>query len=178
MTLPMRDQPEYASRRGHAVLKIIVLTGVLAAVMALIYIVLIQAARTVTCRDQLTRIYQALEVYEMSHGAMPRLAFYPEQPLSDIESICVALEAYGLEPETWVCPGSHRVIANTGLSYIWNTRLNGRSLRSFREPQWLLAEIHALAPDVPRPHLGYCNVLFTDGSIQRVRYPAQEIADW
>lgn len=166
------------SRQGHAVVKLIGLTAVMGLTVALIYMLLIQAARTVQCRDQLINIYRALEVYEMSHGTLPRLAFYPEEPNSDLDSMSVTLEAYGLEPSTWICPSSHEIIANTGLSYIWNTRLNGRKLRDAAEPQWLIAEINALSPDVPRPHLGYCNVLFTDGSVKRVRNPASEIADW
>jgi prepilin-type processing-associated H-X9-DG protein len=166
------------SRSGHAVLKLVALTGVLAATIGIIYFVLVEAARTVQCRDQLSRIYQALEVYEMSHGSLPRLAFYPEEPLADLDSICVVLEAYGLESSTWICPSSHKVIANAGISYIWNTRLNGRNTRSLREPQWMMVEINALSADAPRPHLGYCNVLFTDGSIARIRNPAETLADW
>lgn len=160
---------------GHVIFKLFVLTVVIFAIVGGIYFVLIQISATVRCEDQLSRIYQALELFEMDRGSLPRLAFFPDEPMTDPDSIRVVLEEYGVDPNVWVCPNAHPSVANLGLSYIWNTKLNGLNLRNFDERQWVLVEINALSPDVPAPHIGYYNVLFTDGSVERVRDPANTL---
>ncbi len=140
-----------------------------------IYYVLIQVSKTVQCSDQLIRIYQALELFEMDRGSLPHLAFYPDEPMTDPDSIRVVLEEYGVDPHAWVCPASHPLITNLGLSYIWNTRLNGANLRGFDERQWMLIEVNALSDDVPAPHLGYYNVLYSDGKVERISDPAESL---
>ena len=52
------------------------------------------------CREQMKRIYGALGFYEVQNGSLPTMSFYPENPLSDEDSLRVVLEAYGLDPET------------------------------------------------------------------------------
>lgn len=167
-----------SSTAGHALFKLIVLMLVVLALMGALYLALMSASHAVTCVGNLKRIYNALEVYEMSHGALPRLNYYPEEAMGTAGSICVVLESYGLDPRTWICPATHPIIRETGLSYLWNTRLNGASLRELTERQWMMVEINAASPGMPGPHFGYCNVLFTDGTVERVRNPAREIAGW
>lgn len=160
------------------VTKLAALTVAILTVVAMIYFVLIASAKTLACQENLNRIYQSLEMYELAHGSLPRLAFYAEEPLSDPESICVALESYGLTPETFICPSAHALVAETGLTYIWNTRLNGRSMQEFYEKQWMLVEIEAISSEVSGPHFGSCQVLYTDGSIERARNPADVLELW
>jgi prepilin-type processing-associated H-X9-DG protein len=168
----------FAGAHRKTVVKLLALTLAILLVVGVMYLVLVVSTHTLTCQDNLTRIYQALETYELAHGALPRLAFYPEEPLSDPESICVALEAYGLTPTTFICPSVHHLVARTGLTYIWNTRLNGRSMQDFYEKQWMLVEINAISTEVGCPHFGSCNVLFTDGSVERIRNPAALLERW
>ena len=163
------------NRAGHIIFKLFLLTVAVFAMVGGIYFMLMQVSKTVTCSEQLTRIYQALELFEMDRGSLPRLAFYPDEPMSDPDSIRVVLEEYGIDPSTWVCPSAHPMIVNLGLSYIWNTRLNGANLRSFTERHWMLIEINALSDDVPAPHFGYYNVLYTDGTIERISDPIQSL---
>jgi hypothetical protein len=149
------------------IFKLFVLSVALFALVGGIYWTLMRASMTVRCSERLLRIYQALELYDMERGALPRLAFFPDEPMTDPDSIRVALEEYGVDHECWICPASHPSIANTGLSYIWNVRLNSVSLRSLTERQWMLVEINALSRDVAAPHFGRYNVLFTDGQVER-----------
>lgn len=175
----MTNTPEsIAARAGHVPAKLLALAAAIALVITAIYMALYAASRTLACRDNLTRIFEALEIHEMTHGALPHLAFYPAEPLTDTESICIVLEAYGIDPSTWICPSAPDVMTGTGLTYIWNTRLNGRSLRNLGERQWMLMELHGLDQTLPGPHFRSCNVLFTDGTVERVRNPAESIARW
>ena len=49
------------------------------------------------------------------------------------------------------------------------------NLRRNGPPVWMLVEMTAVSSDLPAPHLGQCNVLFTDGSIRRIRDPLKEL---
>lgn len=167
-----------SSVHGKTITKLLALGVCILLVVGIMYLALMASTRTLTCQENLTRIYQALETYELAHGSLPRLAFLAAEPLSDPESLCVVLESYGLTPEHFICPAAHPLIAETGLTYIWNTRLNGRSMQDFYEKQWMLVEINAIAPDIAGPHFGACNVLFTDGSVERIRNPADLLAAW
>lgn len=158
--------------------RLIVISAVILLVISAMYAALFSATRTLACRDNLIRIFDALEIYEMSHGALPHLDFYPEDPHTGSASICVVLESYGLDPSSWICPSAPDIMTRTGLTYIWNTRLNGRSMRSFGERQWMLMELHGLDPTLPGPHFRSCNVLFTDGTVERIRNPATELTRW
>ena len=160
---------------GHVILKMFLLTVAIAVLVGGIYFTLMQISMTVRCSDQLTRIYQALELFEMDRGTLPRLAFYPDEPMTDPDSIRVVLEEYGVDPTVWICPAAHRRVSSTGLTYIWNAQLNGSNLRSYDERQWVLVEINALSKDVDAPHLRYYNVLYTDGKVERVRDPLHSL---
>jgi len=162
----------------NTITKLVILASLILLLVGVMYLVLIASSKTLACRENLARIYQSLEMYELAHGSLPRLAFFAEEPRSDSESICVVLESYGLSPETFVCPSAHPLVAKTGLSYIWNTRLNGRSMQDFYEKQWMLVEIEAISLDVNFPHFGACQVLYTDGSIERMRNPAGVLNGW
>jgi hypothetical protein len=165
----------FSRQSGHIIFKLFLLTVAIFGLVGSIYYVLIQVSNTVRCSDQLSRIYQALELFEMDRGSLPRLASFPDEPMTDPDSIRVVLEEYGVDPNVWVCPTAHATVANLGMSYVWNTKLNGLNLRDFEERQWVLIEINALSPDVPAPHIGHYNVLFTDGTVERVRDPANTL---
>lgn len=149
---------------------LILALGILA-MLGVLMLGMITANQAVHCSYNLKRIYQALDLYEMHNGSLPVMAFYPSEPFSDPASIRVVLETYGPDERTWTCPAIHTLIKQTGLSYVWNTDLNGASLRNNSGRKWMLVELNALSREVDRPHFGYCNVLFTDGSVERIRYP-------
>lgn len=163
------------SQSGSAIFRLFLMTVAVFAIVGAIYFVLMQASMVVKCEDQLTRIYQALELFEMDRGSLPRLAFYPDEPMTDPDSIRVVLEEYGVDPGVWVCPSANPKVANLGLSYVWNTALNGSNLRSYAERQWMLVEINALSEEVPSPHCSFYNVLYTDGTVARIRRPLEEL---
>lgn len=166
----MTESPNIKARR------ILILALCLTVLFGCLIMVMDETSRAVDCSYNLRRIYQALDLYEMHNGALPELAFYPDEPLSDPSSIRVVLETYGPEEKTWTCPGAHKSIRETGLSYIWNTALGGTSLRSAAEKTWMLVELNGLSREVGRPHSGFCNVLFTDGSVERIRFPIDQLA--
>ncbi len=125
------------------------------------------------CERDLQAIYRAVEMHEINHGALPRIAFYADQPLEDERSMVRVLGNYGVPPEVFRCPCSHPVVRDTGLSYVWNVDVNGLHLLQIEDPVWMVAEVSALSGEVPRPFMGRVPVLFTDGRVEWLsRVPA------
>jgi len=143
--------------------------------LGIIYYVLSQIRMTLACTDGLKAIYRALELYEMERGTLPKLAFFPDNPVEDGDSLRVVLESYGAGGAVCVCPRAPRSQAELGLTYLWNVRLNGRKIPPVEERDWMLVEISALSSDVPAPHLGRYNVLYTDGTVERISKPLTEL---
>lgn len=143
----------------------------LAIALAAIYHILAQVRKTLACADNLKAVYRALELYEMDRGVLPKLAFYPDNPVEDGDSLRVVLEAYGAGGSACVCPHAPPNQQELGLTYVWNVRLNGRKIPPVEEREWMLVEMNALSAEVPAPHLGRYNVLYTDGTVERIKDP-------
>lgn len=158
---------------GRVLLKFVVLLACALAAVAIIYYLLVQVSLSKDCSSNLRRIYRALELYETERGTLPRMAFFPDNPDEDPDSLRTVLETYGVNGTVTVCPSVHESLARLGLTYVWNARLNGRKFPA--EKTWLLVEINALSPDVPAPHYGRYNVLYSDGSVEQIGSPLMEL---
>lgn len=143
-------------------------------IMGLLYI-LTQMRRAAQCSAHLQSIYRALELYEMDRGTLPTLAYFPDQPLEDTDSLRVVLEPYGLVPDRCICPQSRPIQRAEGLTYLWNVQLNGQRLPRGADAVWMLVDMNALSADVPAPHFGRYHALFSDGSVRRIRDPFREL---
>ena len=128
-----------------------------------------------TCLAQLKQIYSAIGLYEFDGGRLPSLAFYPEQPRQDPNGIREALKKFGADPRLFLCPGTPALVRDTGLSYVWNVSLNGRSLKDIRDPVWMLVEVNALDEQIPRPHWGRYHILYTDGRVVLSEAPPEDL---
>lgn len=116
-------------------------------------------------------VYMAFEWYEMDRGRLPELAFYPDDPRHDNDSLLVVLSKYGVNEEMTVCPTAPEVLQQLGLNYVWNVKLNGRKLHEPGMRDWMLVEMHALSDRIPAPHLGTYTILYTDGKVEHARTP-------
>jgi hypothetical protein len=169
------EHPE-SFRSGRIAVKLMVLIVAFSVAILVLYYALSRVRGARECRTHLQQIYRALELYEVDRGVLPSMAFFPDDPRQDTDSLRVVLEAYGVDPASFVCPSMPDTLADLGLTYVWNVQLNGKRLhQEGEEPRWMLVEISALSIDVPAPHLKRYNVLFTDGTIQTMRYPLKEL---
>ena len=116
-------------------------------------------------------IYMALEWYEMENGQLPQLAFFPENPREDGDSLLVALSRYGVNESMTICPSAPESIQELGLNYIWNVRLNGGRLHQHGVREWVLVNIHALSASVPLPHPAGYSILYSDGLVEWSKAP-------
>jgi len=157
--------------KGFILLRTLMLTFFCLVVAAIVYAFVQQHNLTLMCTDNLRRIFTALEMYEIERGTLPRLAFFPNDPRQDMDSINVALEEFGAHGTTCICPTTHPSHKLLGLTYLWNHDLSGSKLQEDKEPVWMLVEINALSDQVPAPHLGLYNILYSDGSVRRSRTP-------
>ncbi len=129
------------------------------------------------CARHLRHIYLALEMYELDHGALPHMAFFPDDAWHSSDSILVVLDPYGVSGDIGMCPSSHDAVRAHGLSYIWNANLNGKILHELDADTWLVTELGALSDQVPAPHLGRYNTLYADGRIARSRRKPAGLTD-
>lgn len=123
------------------------------------------------CRDRLGHVYQALSKYVDDHGALPELAFFPDNPNSDEDSMLTVLAPYGCTEDDLLCPGTAAILRDTGNTLIWNIRLGGEDPRKQITPQWMVTEINAMSAEVPPPHGPSYNVLYSDGTVRRQKIP-------
>jgi prepilin-type N-terminal cleavage/methylation domain-containing protein/prepilin-type processing-associated H-X9-DG protein len=161
-----------AGRRGGFTLtELLVVLLVLAALAACSFHIVRQSRLTRQCTANLRKIYSALETYEIDRGTLPRLAFYPDDPKQDNDSLITVLQPYGAGGAMYICPATPEILRNSGLTYAWNVQLNGKKLRAPGAPSWMMTELNALSGNVPAPHLGSYNVLYADGRVQPAKEP-------
>ena len=164
-----------SSRAGGLIAKSILLLGVGAVALVGLFTVTGAMRKSQQCKGRLEQIHRALELYEIERGTLPSLAFYPDDPREGLDSLRGALEHYGVDDETCICPGEARTVREAGQTFLWNAALSGRKMPRGETPVWMLVEISALSADVPSPHWGGYHALFTDGSIRTIRDPAREL---
>lgn len=167
----MTGRQNKETRGGFSVLQILTVTVLIALIATGTYYYIRQQMLARECAANLRRIYAALELYEIDRGTLPRLAFFPDDPKQDPDSIVVALTPYGTTPDVYLCPTAPLPHRELGLTYLWNTRLNGRKIPRASTPEWMLVEINALSDEVPASHMGKYNVLYTDGAVHREKDP-------
>ncbi|HMP74820.1 MAG TPA: hypothetical protein PKE12_00850 [Kiritimatiellia bacterium] len=165
----------WVPQSGGIWIRILFLSACLGLVVWGLLHILVQVRRTAACAENLQSIYRALELYELERGVLPTLAYFPDQPMEDADSLRTVLEPYGLNGQRCLCPASHRFIQSEGLTYIWNVGLNGQRMPRGEETTWMLVDISALTDDVPAPHLWRYNVLYSDGTVKRARSPLREL---
>ena len=151
--------------------ELLVILTALVAVAAGAYHLVYQSRLSRQCASNLRKIYSALETYEIDRGSLPRMAFYPDDPKQDNDSLIATLQPYGAGGAMYICPATPEMLRTTGLTYAWNVQLNGKKLRAPGAPSWMLIELNALSDNVPAPHLGNYNVLYSDGRVQPAREP-------
>ena len=160
---------------GGLIGKFLLLVGTSAAAVAALFVVTGTMRKNQQCEGRLGQIHRALELYEIERGTLPALAFYPDDPREGADSLRGALEHYGVEYETCICPAEAQVIRDAGQTFLWNAALSGRKMPRGGTSVWMLVEISALTADVPAPHWGGYHVLYSDGQVRTVRDPAREL---
>jgi len=133
------------------------------------------STRIKQCESNLLNIYRALELYELHHGRLPVMAFYPDDPRHAPDSLLVVLDPYAVSGDLGYCPNAHARIQKHGLSYVWNTKMNGQRLNEPTPPVWLLSDIGTLSKTIKPPHFRRYLILYSDGSIVRSKNPPDDI---
>lgn len=173
----MRLESRNHWRQGFTLTELIVLLVLAACMIGTAWYVSRQILMRKQCKRNLYAIYNALELYEIDKGTLPRLAFFPDRPKTDRDSPLVVLRPYCSDPEVFVCPAAPAHYRQLGLTYIWNVALNGRKLRGMEPPVWVMTELQAMSDNVPAPHLGIYNVLFTDGHVRKMKTPPADLRE-
>ncbi len=156
---------------GFSPLRLVLTTVLLVLGAFTIYVTQDLRSMDLRCEENLLSIYGALSRYENEWGRLPDLAFFPEHPEESRDGLLSVLRRYGVTDLHCICPALPQNVQRLGITYVWNTALNGRSRASIDAPIWMLVEISALNPDLPRPHNNAYHVLYTDGTVRREAHP-------
>ena len=159
-------------RSGFTLIEVMAATTIMAGMQSSNYQGVMDRTRALKCQQQLRQVGMVL----MTTGALPKAAFYPTgDPKTDPKSIRVLLK--GKVPEQMlVCPTAPAAMARTGLTFLWNDKLNGKNMMMAGRT-WVLIEMNCLAPNPVAPHSGKYHVLYTDGSVKSVDKPPREIQE-
>jgi hypothetical protein len=129
-------------------------------------------AKVLVCQNNLRQLGTVL----MTMDPLPEAAFYPkDDPKTDPKSLLVLLKDK-VSPEMLVCSTAPKALQEKGLTFLWNDKLNGRSL-TMTEKTWVMVEMNCLADNPVPPHKGKYHVLYSDGSVKAVDKPPQEILE-
>lgn len=161
-------------RRGFTLVELLVILLILGLAALGIVHGLRQRRLTRQCAEQLWQIYTALEMYELDRGTLPRLSFFPNNPMKDADSLVTVIQPYTAEPRLTVCPAAPAAQRALGLTYVWNVENNGRKLHP-PVAKWMLVELSALSDSVPAPHQGHYHILYTDGQVERSANPPPDL---
>jgi len=164
-------------REGFSLVELLIILLLLMCIASIAYFFTHQVMMRKRCKWNLREIHTALELYEIDRGTLPRLAFFPDEPKAEVDSIVSVLRPYGAGPEIYVCPALPQYLRSLGLTYIWNVRLNGRKMQSPDAPTWMLTEMSALSDNVPKPHLGIYDIIYTDGAVRKSKTPPPGLSD-
>ena len=135
----------------------------------------INQANQVKGLSNLRQIYLLLQVQCIS-GALPRATFFPEgDPKKDPKSITRLIS--GAPPQLFVSPFAPPALQDKGLSFAWNTALNGKTLDTVPRTTWVLIDVTAFIadPDLPKP-TKYL-ILYADGRAEAVAQPPGDIVE-
>ena len=164
-----------SAERGFTLIELLGTVLILATVAFAVAHHLHQRRLTRRCAEQLWHIYTALEMYEIDRGTLPRLAFFPNDPKQDADSLVTVIQPYAAAEGLTVCPAAPASQRALGLTYVWNVENNGHKLHPPGVPKWMLVEIQALSESVPAPHEGRYHILYTDGQVELSKNPPPDL---
>ncbi len=149
---------------AFTLLEVIIVTGIIMS-QANNYGDVRRLAYQKSCQNNLRQIYMGLQMYEITNGALPKAKFYPKSPKHGGHSIVKIMgRAYA---EMFVCPVFPSKIKETGLTYLYNDKMGGKSIDQVQNAgkAWLLTEMNAVSDKVPMPHPGGFHTLYADGRV-------------
>ncbi|MBM4034910.1 MAG: hypothetical protein FJ291_24470 [Planctomycetes bacterium] len=107
-------------------------------------------------------------------GGLPNAAFYPQgDPRKDPKSIVRLIQ--GAPPELFVSPFAPDALQEKGLTYAWNTALNGKTIDAVPRGTWMLIDMAAFIADPNLPKPSRYLVLYADGRAEAVAEPPADI---
>ena len=170
-------------RRGQGLAEVAVVCSIMSSMAGggagAAWQVLGTAQRTVAI-NQMKQIYLAVTMAaDDNDGRLPSAVMYPDlradpNAVRNNPRSIVRIMGNGVPANMWVAPRAPQVFQRAGLTYIWNSALNGQLVDQVDPHTWLMMDMNGAAyaiPDlVPRSEGGYL-VLYADGSVKYEMQP-------
>ncbi|MBM4038531.1 MAG: hypothetical protein FJ290_08455 [Planctomycetes bacterium] len=161
---------------GITLIEILTVTGIMSSLNSQSdFRYAINQANQVKGLNNLRQLYLLLQTQCIS-GALPRATFFPEgDPKKDPKSIIRLLP--GAPPQLFVSPFAPQSLQDKGLTYAWNTALNGKTLDTVPRTTWVLIDVTAFIADPSIAKPAKYLVLYADGRAEAVAEPPADIVN-
>lgn len=137
-------------------------------------------ARRTRVISNLRQIYMAIQMYADDNDGLPNAEFYPDirrdpKAVTNSPRSIVRLLGQGIPASFWINPTAPERFQQAGLTFVWNTTVNGKNLDQLEPRTWLLMDMNAAAYMIPDviPRAGGYLVLYADGSVKYEMQPPQ-----
>jgi prepilin-type N-terminal cleavage/methylation domain-containing protein len=156
---------------GFTLIEVMAVMTITASVSSGGYSHVMNRAKALQCQNNLRQMGLVLKTM----AALPNAAFYPSgDPKSDPKSLLVIGKKAGMSESMFMCPTSPAEFREKGLTFLWNSSVNGQGPFSVSR-EWLMIEMNALSANPTPPHAGKYHVLYGSGTVKAVKSVPKEI---
>jgi len=155
--------------RGFTLVEMLAVTAIISSLSGSGgYTAVLDKARETACMVQLKQVYDALVMFDQDNGGLPTAVLFPRKEYKNRDPLSLAnvLKPYLGGGGVLLCTGAGPELKGYGISYAWNSNLNGQSLEALANPGQvpLLMDANAL---IGKPaHRDGWNILYADGIVR------------
>ncbi len=145
--------------------EILAVSAIISSVPIGAYVRAKQKAFEIECMNNMRQVGTAITTYQLTNGEYPKAAFFPENPKTDKNSICVILADEIQNKNVWLCPSMPDKLKEKGLTWVYNDTIGGKATIQNPEKTWILLEFSCVSKNAPAPHPGGYNIVYADGHV-------------
>jgi prepilin-type processing-associated H-X9-DG protein len=155
--------------RYFTLTELLMVAAIVTSIPAGTYLRAKQKGLEIECMNNMRQVGSAIVSFQLSNGEYPKAAFFPENPLTDADSIRVILSEEINNNKVWLCPAMPDEMKAKGLTWVYNDTLGGQSTVKDPTKTWILIEFSCVSKDVPPIHPGGFNIVYADGHVATSR---------
>lgn len=162
--------------RYFTLTELLMVTAIVTSIPAGTYLRAKQKALEIECMNNMRQVGAAIVSFQLSNGEYPKAAFFPENPMTDPDSIRVVLSEELNNEKVWLCPAMPDELKAKGLTWVYNDTIAGQA--SVKDPAktWVLIEFSCVSKKVPSAHPGGFNIVYADGHVATTRELPEDIS--
>jgi prepilin-type N-terminal cleavage/methylation domain-containing protein/prepilin-type processing-associated H-X9-DG protein len=155
--------------------EMLAVTAIISSVPMGAYVLAKKKAVEIECLNNIRQAGMGITSYHLSNSQYPKAAFYPENPKTGEDSICVVLSEELKSEKIWLCPSMPDKLKEKGLTWVYNDAIAGKAAVQDPEKTWTLIEFTCVSKNAIAPHPGGFNIVHADGNVQASKTLPEDI---